>query len=393
MSSPAPSCTTHATGRWTSTGALNAGRAGHTATLLPNGQVLVAGGNDAVLDALASAELYDHATGRWTPTGSLSTGRTLHTATLLPSGQVLVAGGQDSAGHPLASAELYDPTTGRWATTGSLATSRFAHTATLLPSGQILVAGGLDSAFNAFASAELYDPGLGFQEAWRPRVTAVGPVAVGGAVGVEGSFFQGLSEASGANGSRNSATNYPLVQLRRLDSEQTVFLPIDPVAGWSDNSFTSLPLASFPPGWAFLTVITNGIPSISLLVHVSGATLACPPPSCDSPRANLRLGRVRVSPNRVRLGQPVEVTTTLRTANTAVFDLIVRFYDGDPKDGGQVFAAERIPQLPAHGSQELHVLFTPTVCGSIRLVVVAGQGLPIEDERRSGPLRVDCRAR
>ena len=80
-----------------------------TATLLLNGKVLVAGGIDMGLNALASAELYDPATGTWSATGSLKTPREFDTATLLPSGKVLIVGGTDSKGNPLASAELLTP--------------------------------------------------------------------------------------------------------------------------------------------------------------------------------------------------------------------------------------------------------------------------------------------
>ena len=90
---------------FTNTGSLNTARYQHTATLLPNGKVLVAGGLDISNNALASAELYDPASGTWTATGNLNTARYLHTATLLPNGKVLVAGGL-SGGNPfLASAE------------------------------------------------------------------------------------------------------------------------------------------------------------------------------------------------------------------------------------------------------------------------------------------------
>ena len=68
-----------------------------------------------------------------------------HTATLLPSGKVLVAGGSNS-GCNLSSAELYDPATGTWSSTGSLVTARVGHTATLLPTGKVLVAGGMVTA-------------------------------------------------------------------------------------------------------------------------------------------------------------------------------------------------------------------------------------------------------
>jgi large repetitive protein len=144
-----------ATGLWTATGSLATARGSHTATLLPNGKVLVAGGDGTNNSALASAELYDPATGHWTATGSLGAARAGHTATLLPNGKVLVVGGGDIR------AELYDPVTGVWTYTGSLVTARAGHTATLLPNGKVLVAGGDGTNNSALASAELYDPATG----------------------------------------------------------------------------------------------------------------------------------------------------------------------------------------------------------------------------------------
>jgi N-acetylneuraminic acid mutarotase len=149
-----------ASGSWTATGSLNTGRFRHTATLLTNGKVLVAGG-DFGNGTVASAELYDPATGTWTFTGSLNTARDEHTATLLPGGKVLVAGGSDSTTFISATAELYDPLSGIWTATNNLNTARELHTATLLPNGKVLVAGGIDSTFHGIASAELYDPANG----------------------------------------------------------------------------------------------------------------------------------------------------------------------------------------------------------------------------------------
>lgn len=152
-----------ATGAWTKTGSLNTARSGHTATLLANGKVLVAGGAGVIgknyEGRLTSAELYDPNSGTWTLTGSMNTGREWHTATLLPDGKVLVAGGF-GYGVFLSSAELYDTTTGTWEETGSLNTARDRHTATLLPNGKVLVAGGSDIS-GSVSSAELYDPATG----------------------------------------------------------------------------------------------------------------------------------------------------------------------------------------------------------------------------------------
>jgi hypothetical protein len=146
-----------ANGSWTTTGSLDTARFEHTATLLPNGMVLVAGGLDGSGTLLASAELYDPASGSWTATGSLNVARVDQTATLLPNGLVLVAGGVIRSGYT-ASAELYDPASGSWTRTGSLNVARSAHTATLLPNGMVLVAGGIGNDFNLSATAELYDP-------------------------------------------------------------------------------------------------------------------------------------------------------------------------------------------------------------------------------------------
>src|SRR5207247_11403829 len=91
--------------------------------------------------ALPSAERYGPGTGNWTPPGSLNVRRWDHTATLLSDGRVLVAGGQ-SAGSALADAEIYDPSTGTWTVTGDLNDARGLHKATLLSDGRVLAVGG-----------------------------------------------------------------------------------------------------------------------------------------------------------------------------------------------------------------------------------------------------------
>ena len=194
-------------GTWTTTGGLRTARFEHTATLLHDGTVLVAGGAadpDEKVE-LASAELFDPETGQWTPTGSMVTPRARHTATLLVDGRVLVAGGycdgRTTEGCPtvedpdgaISEAEIYDPKTGTWTTTGSMTTMRFLQTATLLAEGKVLVAGAEHAPDSILDSAELYDPTTGtwtatgrMSQARTQQLAAIlpdGKVLVAGGVG------------------------------------------------------------------------------------------------------------------------------------------------------------------------------------------------------------------
>jgi len=157
-------------GKWIVTGRMSVGRTGFSATLLSNGQVLVAGGSDYQIRCYANAELYNPATGQWTLTGSMSQPRCLHGATLLPDGSVLVSGGVNSLydfSRPTVSgAEIYNPNTGTWTATSSLNVSRASAATLLLQNGQVLAAGGYNNTGNNnpntyLASAELYDPSTG----------------------------------------------------------------------------------------------------------------------------------------------------------------------------------------------------------------------------------------
>jgi hypothetical protein len=147
-------------GTFSPTGPLTTAREHHTATLLSDGWVLLAGGVDASHKDLASAELYDPKTGTFSPTGSMATARVGPTATLLSDGRVLIAGGENLSSNQLASAELYDPKTGTFSPTGSMTTSRYNHTATRLADGRVLIAGGYNGSYHQ-SSAELYDPKSG----------------------------------------------------------------------------------------------------------------------------------------------------------------------------------------------------------------------------------------
>jgi hypothetical protein len=153
-----------ATGTFTATGSLSAPRERHTSTLLSNGKVLIAGGlsvgQGSTASLPAAAELFDPATATFTATGSLSVPREYHTATLLQNGKVLIAGGVDSNGQFLGQTELYDPATGLFTPTGNMIDARYLHSATLLPSGKVLIVGG-EGKSPYVAPPEIYDPATG----------------------------------------------------------------------------------------------------------------------------------------------------------------------------------------------------------------------------------------
>jgi len=165
-----------ATGTWSSAGTLTPARAYHASTLLQDGRVLLTGGCD--VDNLGPSELYDPVTNTWSSAGDGTPTRRLHhTATLLQDGKVLAVGGLGGQhDETLASTEIFDPGTHAWTSAGNLTTGRSFHTATLLPNGKVLIAGGTTNvallSTGPTATAELYDPGTNTWHDAPPMTTA-----------------------------------------------------------------------------------------------------------------------------------------------------------------------------------------------------------------------------
>jgi len=142
---------------FTLTGSMSSDRFGHAACRLLDGRVLVVGGSTLALSRhttggpLANAEVYDPATGQFSPSGSMSAARDRPTASVLPDGRVIVIGGQGANGQSVTTAEIWDPSTGQFSIAASPTplSPRMAHTATTLVGGAIVVVGGWDSSAKA----------------------------------------------------------------------------------------------------------------------------------------------------------------------------------------------------------------------------------------------------
>jgi hypothetical protein len=140
---------------------MSAARAAHTATALPDGRALIAGGFTSEEGAAQGAEVYDSGAGRFSPLPRMTTLRHSHTATLLSSGKVLIVGGYAAGSATVAAAELFDPATNAFTPTGSLLSARAGHIAVSLGNGKVLIAGGVGPGWTFLSSAEVYDPATG----------------------------------------------------------------------------------------------------------------------------------------------------------------------------------------------------------------------------------------
>ena len=231
----------------TTTGNPTTTRTYHTATLLNNGQVLIAGGFTG--GNQNSAELYNLVTGTFASTGNLITARAMHTATLLNDGTILMVGGQNNDfSTVLASAEIYNPTTGTFAAAGNLNTARYGHTATLLNDGTVLIAGGFGSTYAPLSRAEIYNPAT-------KTFSLTGSLANARGISVGNLLNSGLALISGGFGATGPMTSAELY---------------DPKAG-AFASAGSLNTGRYSP---CATLLNNGSVLVSGGVGADGNALA-----------------------------------------------------------------------------------------------------------------------
>jgi large repetitive protein len=228
----------------------------HTATVLPSGKVLVAGGYSSS-GYQAGAELYDPATGTWTSAGTLTDARASHTATLLSNGKVVIAGGENSSGI-LASVEIYDPTTGTWSSAADMQVAHANHSAVEVTTSasplvkQLLVIGGSDSSYSEQTAVELFDPVAGTWSYAAPLSTArtafTAVVLASGQVLVAGGYssfvsidaaetYEPISDTWSSTGSLlENRSNYTATVLSSGEVLVTGGLNYDPLNGFRNLS-------------------------------------------------------------------------------------------------------------------------------------------------------------
>jgi hypothetical protein len=372
-----------ATGTWSVTGSLATTRIHHTATLLASGKVLVVGGQGDTGD-LASAELYDPATGTWTPTGSLITARGKLTTTLLADGKVLVVGGFSTATRGFfASAEVYDPASGTWTPTGSLSTARQGPFAVLLPNGKVLVASGSNPSF--LTSAELYDPAAGTWTTTGSLANAgnVGALLRNGKVLVAHAFVGGAELYDPASGTW-AATGSPAVA--RLNSPPAILLPDDTVlvAGGTNANIDLASAELYNPAsgtWANTASLTNARSFHTATLLPNGMVLIA-----GGQNSGIDVGSAEL----FDLGPPIITSPLVATATVGV-----PFSYQFEASGATSRTARNLPNPLVYDGNLLAIDGTPTTPGTFTIGLSAANGsgttnanltLTVQPAPSSGPL-------
>jgi len=260
-----------ATNTWTGTGSMIQGRYNYTLTVLMSGKILAAGGEhyDPYNPTLGNAEIYDPDAGTWTQTGTLSHPVSQHTATLLPDGRVLVAGGYIRGLGGMNYAQIYNPDTGQWNAVSNMSYGRMGHTAVLLPGNKVLVAGGVSQN----SPAEIYDVANDTWTETKPPMrshsadTAVllpsGDVLVAGSQGSE--IYN--------SGSNTWFLTAPMQQPR--DNYVAALLPDgDVLAAGEGSSVEIYKPRSAPPVFSVISIAPNVVSGDSAKISIHGTGLA-----------------------------------------------------------------------------------------------------------------------
>ncbi len=240
----------------------------HTATLMSDGKIIVAGGLEVGNTFAQNITLVDPVAGTASGAGVLQTPRYGHTAVLLQNGKVLIVGGYGGTGifneGLVNTPELYDRATSICRSTTTMPDPVQYHSTVLLTNGDVLLTGG--TALNGPPAIQsVYDTGLDYNSAWGPQITNfASTVDFGLNFGASGTQFRGIGEGSSGY-SQTSPSDHPVVQLRRLENGQTIVMPL---SFWTPTLFSSGWLTNFSPGLAMATMFVNGIPSPSLMVNM-----------------------------------------------------------------------------------------------------------------------------
>jgi hypothetical protein len=197
--------------------------------------------------------------------------RSLFTMDLLPNGQVLATDGANAEASDgvTDTSEFYDPASGTWQLVEGTSVARERAQSVVLTNGVVCVLGGYPNPDGSELYPEIFNTGLGAGASRMPQITATNAfVHPGGSLTLNGTLFRDHTGGSGGNQGSDSSTDYPVVELRNIETTITQFLPS---ASWDSGSFVSVPVTNFPAGPALATVFVNGMESASEVVQVTAS--------------------------------------------------------------------------------------------------------------------------